>query len=63
MISNFKVLIFWKEMEQKYKVGKGGELEMSNGNEVEKDNKISNLQIFMSKNIILEKYNNCVIRF
>ena len=29
-------------MEQKYKVGKGGELEMSNGNEVEKDNKISN---------------------
>ena len=42
MISNFKVLIFWKEMEQKYKVGKGGELEMSNGNEVEKDNKISN---------------------
>ena len=38
--SDFELYKFWKEMEQKYKVGRGGELEMSNGNEVEKDNKI-----------------------
>ena len=38
--SDLELYKFWKEMEQKYKVGRGGQLEMSNGNELEKDNKI-----------------------